>query len=324
MKTNLKQIVIFSFCSVILFGCGGGDAAKVAYNKDFLDKDSLMKDSIVKVEAAAALENKSESPSLVGDLNTKTNAPKDRNFIKTANIMFRVNNVRIATEKIEDLVAKFGGYVKSSNLANRTENSSREKFGKDSLLISQQIVVENQMVLRIPNEKLDSLLRSMNFLINFLDYRIYNMDDVTFQLIKNLKDAGRLKKYDQRQTAHIEQKDAKLKETSHAEDNLLDKQRQSDNIQINNLELADQVHDCTITLHIYQKPIIIREMVENFNSYQGYQPAFFKRVWGSILFGWTILEEIIVFIFNLWGILLLVMVVWFVVRIFFKPKDPAI
>lgn len=323
MKTNLKQIFFYSFCTVIFLSCSGNNASRESYIKDELVKDSFMKDSILKVEAAEAM-NKPGSPALAHDLSSKTNAPKDRHFIKTANIRFRVNNVHIATEKIEDLVAKFGGYVKSSNLTNSSENSSREKIGKDSLLISQQIVVENQMVLRIPDEKLDSLLRSLNPLITFLDYRNYNMDDVTFRFIKNLKDAARLKKYDQRQTAHIDQKDSKLKETTHAEDNLLDKQRQSDDLLVNNLELADQVHDCTISLHIYQKPIIIREIVENFNSYQGYRPAFFKRVWGSILFGWTMLEEVIVFIFNLWGILLLFLIGWLVFRIFFKSKDSSI
>jgi len=278
----------------------------------------------VEAAAAAAAAGRPESPSLANNLSSNTNAPKDRDFIKTASIKFRVNNVRTATEKIEDLMAKFNGYVKSSHLANRSENYSRQIVRKDSVLISQQIVVENTMILRIPNEKMDSLFRAMNPLINFLDYRSYNLDDVTYKLLRNLKDATRLKKYDQRQTAHIDNKDSKLKETTSAEENLLEKQKQSDNLQVENLEISDQVKYCTVTLDIYQKPVIIREVIENFNEYSSrYKPNILSRIWESIVYSWNIVEEIIVFIFNLWGIILLILIGVYFLRMFLKSKsDP--
>lgn len=325
MKTIHQTLLLIPLLLLSFSGCDSNAKREMAL-KDSLGKDEILKDSIVKVEAAAAAAAKgivsNEKPSLANSLSSNTNAPKDRSFIKTASIKFRVRNVAIATEKVEDVTAKYGGYVKSSNLANKTENYSREVVHKDSVLISQQIVVENQMVLRVPSEKLDSFLRSMNPLIDFLDYRNYNMDDVTFRFIRNNKDVTRLKRYDQRQTAHIDHKESKLKETTGAEENLLEKQQQADNLQVNNMELSDQVNYCTLTLNIYQKPIIIREVLENFNEYgHVYKPSLGSRIWNGLVNGWNVLEEIIVFIFNIWPLVILFLIVGYLLRINFKAKS---
>lgn len=330
MKTLLQTFLLLV---VILFsfnGCGSNGAKREMMVKDCLAKDEFMKDSIAKVEAAAAAAAASrnvsadEKPLLANSLSSNTKAPKDRSFIKTASIKFRVRNVAVATEKIEDITSGYGGYVKSSNLANRTENYSREIVRNDSVLISQQIVVENQMVLRVPNEKLDSFLRSMNPLIDFLDYRNYNMDDVTLRFIRNNKDVTRLKRYNQRQTAHIDYKDSKLKETAAAEENLLEKQQQSDNLQVNNMELSDEVNYCTLSLTIYQKPIIVREVLENFNEYgHAYKPSLGSRIGNGLVNGWDVLEEIIVFVFTIWPIILLILIVGYLVRVNLKAKSKS-
>ncbi|HEY4789254.1 MAG TPA: DUF4349 domain-containing protein [Bacteroidales bacterium] len=321
MRTNPKNRLLVPLALLILLGCSN-KAAEEKRIKDCLYKDEAMKDSIAKVEAAAVAEarTKQDSLTLADNLNSKTNTPKDRDFIKTATVKFRVNNVPRATERIEDITAKFGGYVKSSNLVNRQENYSRDAISKDSALIRKQITVENSMVLRVPNEKLDSVLRAMNPLISFLDFRTYNMDDVTYRMWRNLKDVARFKKYEQRQSSHIDNKPSKLKETTAAEDNLLDKQRQSDESQGSNLDLMDQVKYCTVTLNIYQKPLIIKEVEANFDSFTGYKPGFFTRLRDSITFGWQILEEIVLFIFNLWSIIGLLILAWLMFRIFIKPK----
>ena len=50
------------------------------------------------------------------ELNLSTRTPDDKKFIKTAETKFMVSNVHSASEKIEDLAAKYGGYVTSSEL----------------------------------------------------------------------------------------------------------------------------------------------------------------------------------------------------------------
>jgi hypothetical protein len=257
-------------------------------------RDSLLKDSI------------SNTATLAKDLSLNTRTPADKKFVKTADLKFKVGNVLYATEKIEDITLKYGGYLTYSNLQNRNENYNNSKISRDSLLIAKQIVVENVIQLRIPNERLDSFIRELNPLVVFFDYRIIKLSDVTLQFIADQKKSDRLKKYDQRQSLHIDDNPGKLKETSTAEDKLLDRQNQADDLHVKSLSLEDQVKYCNLTINIYQKPIIIQEVIADFTYVSEVKPNFFIRVWDSIIQGWWILCEVLIFLIKLWGIALLV------------------
>jgi hypothetical protein len=155
------------------------------------------------------------------------------------------------------------------------------------------------MILKIPNEYLDSLVRGLNKLILFLDYRIIRMDEVTFQLLANQKAAEQLKEFGQREKQHIDAKGNKLKESTHAEETLLSKQVEADNLDLRNQEIEEQVHYCTLTLFIYQKPILVRDTEGILNSSE-LRPNLFKRIGEALVDGWEIVEYIIVFLFRIW------------------------
>ena len=280
-----------------LTDCDSG-SKRSAMIMDYMVKDSLMKDSIMKVEAATA--------TLANDINLNTKTPADKKFVKTAELKFKVGNVLYATEKIEDITLKYGGYLTYSNLQNKNENYNSSKISRDSLLIAKQIVVVNEIQLRIPNERLDSFIRELNPLVVFFDYRIIKLNDVTLQFVANQKKSDRLKKYDQRQAQHIDKSPGKLKETSLAEDKLLDRQNQADDLQMQSLSIEDQVKYCNLTINIYQKPIIVKEVIANFDYVSDLKPNFFIRAWDSIVQGWWILCEVLVFLIKLWGIALLI------------------
>jgi hypothetical protein len=243
------------------------------------------------------------------DLNTKT--PDDKKFIKTGELKFKVNNVLYSTQKIEDFAAKFGGYMIYTNLQNRNENYKSSRISRDSILISKQIVVVNEIQLRIPNARLDSFVRELNSLVVFFDYRVIKLSDVTLQFVSNQKKTDRLQKYEQRQTQHIDNKQSKLKETSATEDNLLDKQNQTDDLKLKSMELEDQVKYCNLSIDIYQKPIIVKEVIANFDYVSDLKPNFFKRIGDSIIQGWWILEEAILFLIKIWGIAVLIIAIIF-------------
>lgn len=241
---------------------------------------------------------------LNNELNLSTRTPNDKKFIKTAETKFLVNNVRIASEKIEDLSVKYSGYLTYSNLRNQESNNSRMEISKDSVIISKKIVVENHIVLRIPNESLDSLVRELNKLILFLDYRIVNMDDISFALLSNQKASERLKNYDSRQKKHIDTKESKLKETTTAEENILNRQNQADNLQVENLSLADQIKYCTLTIVIYQKPVLYKETQVLLNT-DSFRANLFVRIRDAVIDGWIMFEYFLVFLFRIWWLIAL-------------------
>lgn len=267
-----------------------------------------MDDSTIRTDSSAKI------PALANhiDLNSKT--PSDKKFIKTAELKFKVNNVLFATESIEDITVKFGGYMTFSNLQNRHENSKNARLSRDSILISKQIVVVNKIQLRVPNERLDSFIRELNPLIVFFDYRVIKLSDVTLQYALNQKKTDRLQKYEQRQSQHIDNKPSKLKETTTAEDNLLERQNQADDLQVKSMALDDQVKYCNLIIEIYQKPIIVKEVIADFDYVSDAKPNFFIRIGDSIVQGWWILEEVVLFLIKIWGIVLLIISIVFGVK----------
>jgi hypothetical protein len=258
-------------------------------------------------------------PTISKDLSLTTRTPNEKKFIKTAETKFLVGNVRAASDKIEDLASKYAGYVTYSNLRNQESDYSRLEISRDSLVISRKIVVENNMVLRIPNERLDSLIREMNKLILFLDYRVVKMDDISFTILANQKASERLRNTELRQHKHIDNKQSKLKEAVSAEENILSRQIQSDNLQIENLALADQVKYCTLTIYIYQKPIYYSEMQVLPNT-DSFRPNLFSRILNAIVEGWVVFEYLIVFLFQIWWLFLIATCVFIGYKILSKSK----
>jgi hypothetical protein len=259
-----------------------------------------------------------ETAQLANDLDLNTQTPADKKFIKTADLKFKVANVLNATEKIEDITVKYGGYLTLSNLQNRNEDNSSSRISRDSILITKQIVVVNEIQLRVPNERLDSFIRELNPLVVFLDYRVIKLHDVTLQFVANQKKTDRLKNYEQRQTKHIDNKTSKLNETTSAEENLLNRQNQADDLQVASMAIEDRVKYCDLTIEIYQKPIIVKETIARFDYVSDSKPSFFSRVWDSVITGWAILAEFIIFLVKIWGIVLLVIVLFFGSKYLFK------
>ncbi|MGA2822216.1 MAG: DUF4349 domain-containing protein [Bacteroidales bacterium] len=255
----------------------------------------------------------------MNDLNLATKTPAEKKFIKTAETKFLVGNVRKASEKIEDLAAKYSGYLIYSHLQNRESDQSRMELSRDSVLISKQIIVENQIELRIPNESLDSLVRELNKLILFLDYRIVKMDEITFNLLANQKASERLKNYDVRQKRHIDTKASKLKETTNAEENVLNRQNQADQLEVENLALADQVKYCRLTIFIYQKPIYYKE-IQVLPNPDSNRPNLFARILNALVDGWIIFEYFIIFLFRIWWLFVLFAAGFVAFKFWRKPR----
>jgi len=260
----------------------------------------------------------SDSTNIVNEnfnLNTKNNLEKTgRSFIRSAEVKFKVKNVQSSTEKIEDLTAKYNGYIINSNLQNQINNTSEIAISKDSSLATKTYVVENNITIKIPNAKLDSLLRDLNSMIQFLDNRVIKAEDVSLQFLSNSKEIKRLDIYEKRITKAIDQKGKKLDETNASENTLLERQIQNDKINIQKLSLEDQVDFSTIQIQIYQNEVKFKEIVSNRNNYESIRPYrenLFLKLGDALIDSWYIFEEILLFFTRVWylalgGILIII------------------
>lgn len=246
--------------------------------------ENVATDSTSVVSSSAAVENKNSN----------------RKFVRTADVKFKVKNVAKSTYAIEDATTKFGGFVTYTNLQSNIHNEDRTKVSQDSTLVTTKYKVDNNITIRVPNTKMDTVIKTIAKQIHFLDYRIIKADDVSLQMLSNELAQKRSNSSEKRLANAIDSKGKKLNQVVKAEETLDAKKEQNDASKLQNLSLQDQVNFSTLTLNIYQDESIKQEMVANEKSINAYRPNIGLQIWDSIKIGWFMLEHIISFVVVLW------------------------
>lgn len=243
-----------------------------------------------------------------------------RKLIRTADIKFKVKDVAQSTYAIESAVNRYGGLITSNNLQSHVAQKSQTKISNDSILESTKYMVENNLTLRILNRSLDTVVKTIAKEIDYLDYRVIKADDIALKMLSNQMAQRRNAGHNQRMANNIDEKGKKLNQISDAENDLLDKNEDSDNAAIENLSLQDQVNYSTITLALYQNESVKREMVAIEKTSGGYG-NFGLEIWDGLKNGWFILERIIAFVVQLWSVVLIGGLAVFVFRRYLKKKS---
>lgn len=242
--------------------------------------------------------------------------PNDPNkkFVRTADLKFRVKEVVKSTQQIEDITSKFGGYVAYTNLESQQVGSSIEPYGEDSLIEVSKYQLKNEMVLRVPNTRLDSLLRAIGTLVDHFDYRKIEAGDVTLQYEMNERSA----KVDRRTGGRIEDaidgKGRRLYDITDAEDLVRTSATSADAADIENLRLLNDVKYSKVTLSIYEKPNVMTSISVSDAVYQKYKPSFGARLVAALAHSWNFILEIFLFFMQIWFIPVIGLVVYLVYR----------
>ena len=191
------------------------------------------------------------------------NKASNRKFVRTADLKFKVKNVAKSTYAIENIVSKHGGFVTFTDLKSTVNEHDETQVSQDSILETTKYTVDNTITLRVPNTQLDTVLTSLAKEVDFLDSRLIKADDVALQLLSNKLAQKRLTKSQQRLEKGIDAKGKKINDITNAEDKVLNRETESDEQIIKNLSLEDQVNFSTVTLYLYQRETVKKELVFN-------------------------------------------------------------
>ena len=263
------------------------------------------KESASKENATYMEEATTDSTSVVSSSAAVENKNSNRKFVRTADVKFKVKNVAKSTYAIEDATTKFGGFVTYTNLQSNIHSEDRTKVSQDSTLVTTKYKVDNNITIRVPNTKMDTVIKTIAKQIHFLDYRIIKADDVSLQMLSNELAQKRSNSSEKRLANAIDSKGKKLNQVVDAEATLDAKKEQNDASKMQNLSLQDQVNFSTLTLNIYQDESIKQEMVANEKSINAYRPNIGLQIWDSVKTGWFMLEHIISFVVVLWPFVLI-------------------
>jgi hypothetical protein len=229
-----------------------------------------------------------------------------RKFIRTADLKFKVKNVTQSTYAIENITNKFDGFVTYTNLQSNITDKFETKVSQDSTLETIRYTVENNITIRVPNKRLDTVIKSIAKQIDFLDYRIIKADDVSLKMLSNQLSQKRSASNEKRVEKAIDTKGKKINDIMEAENNLASQKEQNDNSKLENLSIQDQVNFSTLTIQIYQHESVKQEMNPNIKDYNYYKPNIGLRILDSLKTGWYALLDVIVFIVEIWWLIFII------------------
>jgi cbb3-type cytochrome oxidase subunit 3 len=304
MSNNLRFLTLsVAFFSVILFSFGCGKRSQNEESARVMAADSTMAPSPVAPPVSSS----------AATVNTKDTV---RKFIRTADLKFKVPDVVKTTYKIEDITSSFGGFVEETSLASNIQNRTETQVSEDSTLETTYYIVTNSMTLRVPDVKLDTALKSIAPLIEYLDSRVVTAQDVRFDIYANQLAIARSGKQEHRVTTTMDHRGKNIGEVSTGEDHPLEAQERADDARVDNLRLQDQIAYSTIHLNIYQRQALKRELIANDKNITAYEPSLGHRIGEALQFGWKTLESIVVSLVKIWGILAFILVLFIVYKLY--------
>lgn len=235
-------------------------------------------------------------------------------FVRTADVRCRVDEVADATYSVEKTVRELGGYVNDTRLST-TQNWQHEvRTDPDSVKRSSSYRVANNLVIRVPAKNLDSLLSALAPLVQYMDYRNVNVNDITLEQLAKQLEQKRLAVYNAMLQSKVVDQNVKPDKLMNAADAMLAKQEQADNAYLESLRLNDKVEFATLNLQLYQPEVITTSMVFIEEPQPPYTASIGARLLNSLEAGWTGFSYILSGIVLLWPLWLIGGITWYIVR----------
>lgn len=336
-----KNVIHISMLAIILvFASCGADSSKEAnaenaregdakssatndsYNEDIVEAESVEEAPTMENEESFAKDEskKTEPQSNLKQIFSSSAAAIDfedtiHKFIRTADIRFKVNNVAHATYQIEDITRKFKGFVTYTSLNSEINRTTRRVVSNDSILETTFFTVQNSITIRVPSKNLDTTLKAISNLVSYLDYRVVSANDVRFEMLANKLKKKRLANYQSRMSKISDNgHNYQMEDKAYIEDNLLQKQEESDNTLIQDLTLLDQIEYSTVTLYLYQNEEMLQELVANEENIEEFRQGMGSRIWDSIKLGWYVIEDVVVGLIAAWPLWIILSIIFIILR----------
>jgi hypothetical protein len=265
---------------------------------------------------------KSNQPNIKGMMSSSAalgKVPYDSThlYLHHANAKFRVEDLRYASFGIEKSVARHEGYVEKTELRSVVESEDRVHVSEDSTLVTTTYTMHNTFVLRVPPQNLDSLLRSFEPFVVFLDYRNIYVEDVTLRMLREELKAKRNQASGVRLSEAVDA-GGKLNDRVNAEEAILRKEVAADEAKLAKLELMEKIKLSEVRLDIYQTESYMQRLEARPKRIEAYKPGFWMQAGKSIKNGWMGFLSLIVGLLNAWPLIVLLVIGAIVLRIFMK------
>lgn len=291
MKTTHSKIIIYSLVLLSFFSCNKNGFEQIVPKEN---AELQVADS-----AASAVDQVSYAAS--------QNIP-NKKFVKTADVKMEVKDVYDATVFIEKQLKDFGGFVTLSQLNSNVLSEETYETSDTEATLVKKFQTENTMQVRVPTEKLADFLTVINDKKLFLNSRIILAEDVS----ANAKIAELETKKLQKTADVISKMKNNIDQVEKTEDNL-DQTNQKD---IANIILADQLKYATLDIYIKEPKIRVAEIavLNSKNIDNKYKFNFFYDAKNAFVEGFYLIQRLIVGLIAIWPAILIGVIIVFFIR----------
>lgn len=258
-----------------------------------------------------------DSVTLANDVSSLTSG--SRKIIRTADIRCRVSNVYDAASKMEDITRSLDGLVADSKMENAITHSETVNYKPDSQKLVRSYTGTAHLTLRVPFFYLDTLMKQIPALSDFIESRNLKQQDVTLAYLSNSmrnEAAGVAPPV-------VVKKEGSNELVKNPKVTAIDSDKQDVVIdrRVQNLQLLDDANYATIQVELYQPDITDVQIIAN-PAYTKQVP-FFTSVSLALSNGLDFVKALIVVMIQVWPIWVMGIIVVGVYKAFRKRKPIA-
>jgi len=226
---------------------------------------------------------------------TGNQTSKDLKIIKSANVKYKVESVKNATNEIKKIALKYNAYISDLRFQNNLYQ------------------IQNRFTLKVPQKTFDIILDSIGAIATFIEYENISTEDVSEEYI-DLKTRLVTKIEVKNRYESILRKNAKtVEEILATEDKLRIIQEEIESTKGKLNYLTNKVAYSTIQINLYEE-------VNYKEKPKAYHKTFWKKSKEGFTFGWKFLESIVLGIFYIWPLLLIGGILFFFIKKRFNKK----
>ncbi len=265
------------------------------------------KGSSESADTTSAARNKTATP--ISNADTVQSGEK---LVKTADIHFKVKDVRQTSDYITKLTASNNGTVIHHIIKSTTGDSVDILKSNDSLMRVTVLNTTAEMTIKIPPANMENFMSQVGHLGIYINNSRMDITDKSLDYL-----ATKLKLKNQAALVAAQKKgDANAK----SPDDILAFKNNMVDHEIGNSKIDDSVKNSIVTLSFYESNVINKETIANDNL-SAYKLPVLRRMGMSIENGWQILVDIFVEAVNLWFLIPFGLGGWMIFKYYKRKKS---
>jgi hypothetical protein len=277
VKLRIKSLIFLTLVLVV-FGCQHNDksykesveVAAVDINDDF---ESVRNNDQTAIKSDVSVNE----------------IPQHLKIIKSATARYKVENVKSATRNIKKIAGRYSAYISDLRYTN-------DLYKK-----------ENRFTIKIPQQYFDSMMDSIGYIVDFVEYENITTKDVTEEYVDIQTRLNTKLEVKSRYEAIMRKNARTIDEILATEEKLRVIQEEIESAQGRLKYLSNKVSYSTIQIDLYETVAYTEEP-------KSYSKTFLSKSKEGLSFGWTVIEGFIVGLLYAWPLLIIGVVVFFLIR----------